>query len=698
MADSSPPDSPIDENRSPPVRAAVSRGSSVASSVSSISVPNAASPPPLPSSQKDVVIMCMTIEEFRWDNATHDKWSFNQRMYRFTCNHCGSYTVEQPTTRGYQNPFNHLKSKTCCGSEAGLCEFYWDCKNEYDANLSEQARRDESTDPNRKRNHQQILPSSSLCYNEEVNALHKWLTLIIFFGVSFSAINDPKMRAVLNNPAIKTIKIVKDTMLYLVRIVERKIAARMKTTPGGQILFDGWTSNSQHYVAIWVSYIWNVNDSKKVHELRLIACGPPPPIEAKDDSHQHFRRAIARHIMHDEDEEAVEFNAEVHLNYFESIAEIYGVDPKKWFLCQAADNAEVNKRIAKLSHGLHVPCPNHKLALAANTLTENDDGLARIADRISHCSSHIRGSMKVAANIRNQAAKDDWRRANLSAKTESDTRKWLGMAGQFKGHLNMSSYIADSAKKKIARMREFEDTVSSGFLDDVNMHLAYLNPLLKASTALQKPMVQLSKTQEILDYVKSCVDGKSGPFAACNMNTDQLAAEYHATNPDFITGICKVQRGVAHELTLTHREKEALKPFLLKPEASVDTEEQDSDDEGEFDFLAGLKKFKTENLSNVEGKSAYIDCSFVVASTACVEGGWSEADHLVCNKRRSCLAPIMLEAMLFLKKNKDLWGIKDVYSANMARLGSLKDVDKDEDLIQKRISEVEAFMEDQEWW
>lgn len=87
----------------------------------------------------------------------------------------------------------------------------------------------------------------------------------------------------------------------------------MKSAPGRQLLFDGWTFNGQHFVGVFASYtigIWYFKALvdrqwiiKKVHEIRLIGCGPPPPIEQPDDASR--TRRIARFL--NEDEEAIKF-------------------------------------------------------------------------------------------------------------------------------------------------------------------------------------------------------------------------------------------------------------------------------------------------------------------------------------------------------------------------------------------------------
>ena len=61
-------------------------------------------------------------------------------------------------------------------------------------------------------------------------------------------------------------------------------------------------------------------------------------------------------------------------------------------------------------------------------------------------------------------------------------------------------------------------------------------------------------------------------------------------------------------------------------------------------------------------KSNYIACSFIGSSAGIVEHLWSKFDALV-DQRRSGTSPVMIEAILFLKENHDLWSIHDVCTA-----------------------------------
>ena len=72
----------------------------------------------------------------------------------------------------------------------------------------------------------------------------------------------------------------------------------------------------------------------------------------------------------------------------------------------------------------------------------------------------------------------------------------------------------------------------------------------------------------------------------------------------------------------------------------------------------------------------------ILASAACVEQFWSEADA-VLTKRRSVMSPAVFECIMYLKYNKDLSDLSDVVEANKRRKNSTK-------AAQRRLSKQQA--------
>ena len=112
------------------------------------------------------------------------------------------------------------------------------------------------------------------------------------------------------------------------------------------------------------------------------------------------------------------------------------------------------------------------------------------------------------------------------------------------------------------------------------------------------------------------------------------------------------------------------------------------DSDKEDFFLREFEQAKRQKLKESSGQSDYINCTFITgsAAVAVAESLWSVYDAFN-SKRRRGMSPITVEMILFLKKNKDLWGIEDVARANQSRLKA----DKSE-RVERKIAEHEEFM------
>ena len=80
--------------------------------------------------------------------------------------------------------------------------------------------------------------------------------------------------------------------------------------------------------------------------------------------------------------------------------------------------------------------------------------------------------------------------ANVTPKTESDTRKWLGAALLLEQHKKLAPRLEELVRKKVGKMREHLNTVNPVFIDDVDRHLQSLKEIHACSTFLQTHMLK----------------------------------------------------------------------------------------------------------------------------------------------------------------------------------------------------------------
>ena len=181
-------------------------------------------------------------------------------------------------------------------------------------------------------------------------------------------------------------------------------------------------------------------------------------------------------------------------------------------------------------------------------------------------------------------------------------------------------------------------------------------------------------------------------FEKCELDLSYIepGANGLATNVHFITGVMKIQAGIEYEKKMTHREKQACKCLLREGVVDDSDDDSDEDSDTEMNFAHALKKNNKRKRDESESVSKYINCRFILGSAAIVESLWSEQDNLLANKRRRGTTPRVVEAMLFLKKNADLWDIRDVNQANEDRKQ-----EKQDERYQKKLeqdAELVSFM------
>lgn len=625
---------------------------------------------------KDFVLTVMDYRIYNNDDNL-GPWPIGKKMLWVGCPNCKDgevyrFSHTKPLDYGYKIPSNHFNS--CVGSARGVAKIVQERMEDKEQEKLEDQRSisNGKAPPIRT---QQTLENFNFMPSPNVLSLYMWLTLIVILNMPICDVECSDMRDCVLNNCIKSAATVIETGHHLVEIVEKKIAAMMNTAPAGQLLFDGYSFSGNHYVAIYCSFIRKykvtvngIEHTLEKHELRLLAVGPLPPID--EDSGE---------------EESIEFNAEAHLNYFRLTLEIYGKNFDDFIFCHCADNAAVNIRIANLSHGLHGSCKSHCLALEGAKMCEAEGPLKEMISKITACSAHVRNSCKVSTAVRNKAAAIDPRLANVTAKGESTTRQWLGAAMCMKAHKSIQPVLEQLAKDKVGRMRDHSECLSMNFMDNMEVHYKYMRQIRGCSEALQKRGRTLGDCQNMLDMLRARVEKGENDYMQCNLGVKYIKpANGLSTSPAFETGIAKIQGGIGEERTMTQAEKAACKRFKIN--ATVESEsESDSVSDHEC-FLKQYEKTKKRKERIFLEHSDYINCNFVMGSAAVVETLWSVFDAFNTKRRRGT-SPITNEMILFLKENKDLWGVEDVHQANLNRLSANKNL-----RVEKKMAEHAEMM------
>ncbi len=168
--------------------------------------------------------------------------------------------------------------------------------------------------------------------------IHGWIDLIVNGLMPFSSIEKPIICCHVKHEPFSLNTLMK-YLSAITEIVERKIA--MILPQKICLIFDGWTSDSTHYLGVFATF---PSRATSVYEMRLLTVSP-----------------LADESRLDTDE---------HIEYLTYILHLYS---GSWsnVICLVGDNVQTNKSIStKLQISL-VGCASHRLNLAVQNIWTN---------------------------------------------------------------------------------------------------------------------------------------------------------------------------------------------------------------------------------------------------------------------------------------------------------------------------------------
>jgi hypothetical protein len=365
------------------------------------------------------------------------------------------------------------------------------------------------------------------------------------------------------------------------------------------LIFDGWTEGSTHYVALIASYL-----TPEGHKESLLAIAP---------------------LLNEET-----LGATQHIEFMQATLELYGKNLGN-VVAFIGDNCSTNKKISNDTGIPLVGCASHRFNLAVCKWLSDKPEYCSVLDTIHSLMTELR-KLKNAARLR--ALTD------LSPVVNNVTR-WSSKYEMLSRYLRIENEV-----KKIS---EVQDYIPS------SRQRRDLSELVEHMSKFQSITKNLQKKGLCLDIVKSVFEAVVEDYPEMNCYLTEKANIIN--NPAFESGIAKL---VSKNIwCLTIEEKEALKNLR----ANCDEEEEASDDDEVkklstyFDRCRDRKK---RRLSDEE--HAYIDCSFIVATSNTVERLFSTSRYVLTDQRKR-MSPIMFEAFMFLKFNRNDWNLTMVASA-----------------------------------
>ena len=585
---------------------------------------------------------------------------------RFTCPKCGRACGKLLVLKGtgYSNVLR--KMKTCFGSEAKVRAAYKEVLKTTRAGASKEVVKRAMID--------------AVGYTPEENALYDWLVLIIENNLPLTAVRNSNYKTFSrHNISISYERIVE--MLFALEEIVMEIIKKEMKGKKGCILHDGWTQSGVHYMGVYGTYmVVDKETGKQRLRIPLLGCHPMFKFKGNaadvddglvdsddDDSDEDI---VLNDLVPAEDafiEEGYtspgyspEFNAATMQHHLDSVFQSFGFNNAREFaLGQVADSTAVNTRLAKDMRIPHFPCHNHEFALDLNDDEKrNKTTASQILFMVRKIIRSIRVSTKNMAVLYNITS----RRPKAT-----DTCKWKERPETLIRFSQSFSAIRHASDSKECPFR-LPSSVDAQFMRDCDKHASEYGDIRTVIASLEEHGLVREHGQALLDGFFDIMDDESTKTGNMKFHGNSFKQNHskigskHEVDHNANSGIIKVQRG--EDAHLTPDEKHALKRFRAKyHDSDDDNDDDDGDSEKEVDLREALyaKINQTKNSRKRRG-SRYIDCSFVLSSSALVERLWSKADAIL-DQRRRALSPLIVETLLFLKENRHYWNQAHVAEA-----------------------------------
>jgi hypothetical protein len=230
----------------------------------------------------------------------------------------------------------------------------------------------------------------------------------------------------------------------------------------------------------------------------------------------------------------------------------------------------------------------------------------------------------------------------------------------------------------------FEVDSTQSFLRSTKKLNDMLSQIMEVTVALQERLLTLAHCREMLGYLlQESQDMRNNANSSWHEN--QFFDQYigpdsdKLTYPDFVKGVSKIQEGKVS--TMSAAEQEACRVLVNEAVSRTGANGGSATNEdttmGESNVSRKIKalgeKRKASKISTTD--SVYYNCNFILGSAAEVERLWSESQWLL-DRHRSNLDPKLFEAILLLRKNRDLWIPMDVayaFDAQQRESGEIRE-------------------------
>ncbi len=418
------------------------------------------------------------------------------------------------------------------------------------------------------------------------------------------------------------------------------------------LVFDGWTMNREHYIAIFATWTKRVGNNEIVLK-RLLSCGVQPlPDEDNGENAEDFG-----------------LTAEDIGDYVSSVLSLYKKDFGNIEFI-TGDNASVNKRLCDLmslwinERGDRrkislVGCACHRLNLAIKALylpgTRNYFLIEKVHKLMVELST-LKNSFKLAS------------KTTLNPEIRNDTR-WGSTYKMLNKYIELAPILGVcSFKRETLEFipSEVEKNEIIDLCEILKLCHEYSSVLQTADGSVTMLLCRIA-LDRLLEQV---------PELVSHISKDSLVIH----NKHFENGIVKIQKG--QERTLSRDEKEAVSVFLIShEETNHDDQVEDTDQVEVISLIDQLKRAADDVKKADKPVSKYRSTNHVFPTSVICETLFSYGKNVMTPQRRH-MDPSTFEMFMLLRTNSDLY--------NAITLDVVRERFRQETELRKRTRETET--------
>ena len=297
--------------------------------------------------------------------------------------------------------------------------------------------------------------------------------------------------------------------------------------------------------------------------------------------------------------EAAAFTAEARVSHVKHVFRKHcDLEVKDWAKCVLADNAPVNQKTARDLDLPSIGCKSHLLNLEANAVIANDNQLEGLLDDVWQDMTTWKNSNKNSSVVRELT--------HFRPTIPSRTR-WSGNWQMLDKWGKTKSALIEASEHDNATI-------------DIDASAA-TNNRAKKSNAMHR-------------------NHRGHDLQRCKMGRRCIRqGAAIPTDPDFESGVIKLQEGKVNELT--EEEREALQSLRKEDQANVPGSPEP------ITMPEKIAKRKRDDAERV-GSDERVNVSWVLGSAAEVERLWSAAKHIPTDAQRQ-MDPAMFETIIFFE-------------------------------------------------